>query len=130
MLSGEAPLTMVPALAVLPHVKLGRARALAITSARRAAALPDVPTVAEAGVPGFEASQWYGVLVPAKTPPEIVSRLNAECVKIVQDPDFTARLAAEASLPGGTTPQQFGEYFQREIAKWAKVVQRSGARVE
>jgi tripartite-type tricarboxylate transporter receptor subunit TctC len=129
LLGGEVSLTMVPALSVLPQIKAGRVRTLAITSARRAAAFPDLPTVAES-VPGYEASQWYGVLVPAKTPDPIIAQLNSECVKIVQNPEFTARLTSEASIPGGTTPQQFGAYFKEEVTKWAKVVKFSGARVD
>ena len=130
VLSGEAPLTMVPALAVMPHVQSGRLRALAISSVQRAAVLPNLPTVAESGVPGYEASQWYGVMAPAGTPESIVARLHLELVKIVQSPDMTARLAAEAAIPVGSTPQQFAAYLQEEIVKWAKVVRFSGARLD
>jgi tripartite-type tricarboxylate transporter receptor subunit TctC len=130
VISGESSLTMVPALSVLPHIKTGKLNALAITSARRAAALPQLPTVAESGVPGYEASQWYGIVVPARTPVQVIDRLNAECVKIIQASDLTARLVSEASIPAGTTPQQFASYFKEEIAKWAKAVKLSGARVE
>jgi tripartite-type tricarboxylate transporter receptor subunit TctC len=130
VLSGESPLTMVPALAVMPHVQSGRLRALAISSVRRADALPDLPTVAESGLPGYEASQWYGVMVPTGTPENIVTRLNAELVKIVHSPDMTARLAAEASIPFGSTPQQFAAYLQEEIVKWARVVKFSGAKLD
>ena len=130
VLSGEAPLTMVPALAVMPHVQSGRLRALAISSVQRAAVLPDLPTVAESGVPGYEASQWYGVMAPAGTPESIVARLHLELVKIVQSPDMTARLAAEAAIPVGSTPQQFAAYLQEEIVKWSRVVRFSGARLD
>jgi tripartite-type tricarboxylate transporter receptor subunit TctC len=130
VLSGEAPLTMVPALAVMPHVQSGRLRALAISSTQRAAVLPELPTVAEAGLPGYEASQWYGIMVPATTPENIVSRLHADLVKIVQSPDMNARLAAEASIPVGSTPQQFSAYLQEEIVKWSRVVKFSGARLD
>ena len=130
VLSGEALLTMVPALAVIPFVQSGRLRALAISSLQRAAALPDLPTVAESGVRGYEASQWYGIMAPAATPDAIVARLHAELVKIVQSPDMTARMAAEASIPVGSTPQQFSAYLQEEIVKWARVIKASGAKLD
>jgi tripartite-type tricarboxylate transporter receptor subunit TctC len=130
VLSGEAPLTMVPALAVIPFVQSGRLRALAVSSLQRTAALPDLPTVAESGVTGYEASQWYGIMAPANTSETIVAKLHAELVKIVQSPDMTARLAAEASIPIGSTPQQFTAYLQEEIVKWARVIKTSGARVD
>ena len=130
VLSGEAPLTMAPALVVLPHVKTARMRALAITSKERSKTLPDLPTVAESGVPGYEASQWYGLMAPAGTPDAIVARLNGELVKIVKSPDMSARLATEASIPIGSTPQEFSSYLKEEIVKWARAVKLSGARVE
>jgi tripartite-type tricarboxylate transporter receptor subunit TctC len=89
-----------------------------------------LPTVAEAGVRGYEASQWYGVLVPAGTPRNIVTRLNRELVAIVTNPDFKARLLTQATMVSGTTPEAFAAYFKSEIAKWGKVVKFSGARVE
>jgi tripartite-type tricarboxylate transporter receptor subunit TctC len=130
VVSGEAPLIMATALAVLPHVKAGRMRLLAISSLKRVASLPDLPTVNESGVPGYEASQWYGLMAPTGTPEPIVRRLNTEMVKIVKSPDMVAWLAADASIPIGSTPAEFGTYLQQEITKWAKVVQVSGARVD
>ena len=130
VLSGEAPLTMVPALAVMPHVQSGRLRALAITSTQRAPTFPDLPTVAESGLPGYEAAQWYGAMLPLGTPERIVTRLNSDLVKIVQLPDVNARLVAEASIPIGSTRQQFAAYLQEEMTKWAQVVRFSGARVD
>jgi tripartite-type tricarboxylate transporter receptor subunit TctC len=130
LLAGEVPLMLAPALTVLPHVQTGRLRALAITSAKRSEALPDVPMVAESGVPGYEASQWYGVLVPRGTPPAIVERLNREIVAIMHQPDVQARLAREGSIAIGDTPQEFAAYLKSEIAKWSHVVKVSGARVD
>lgn len=130
ILSGEVPLMLAPALTVLPHVNNGKLRALAITSRSRSAALADLPTVAESGLPGYEASQWYGVLVPAGTPQEIVDHLNREIASIMRMADVTDRLAREGSIPIGDTPQQFSEYLRDEIVKWAKVVKISGARVD
>lgn len=130
VLSGEASLIIAPALSVLPHVRSGKLRALAITSVQRAVALPDLPTVAESGLPGYEASQWFGLLVPVGTPEGIVTRLNSESVKIMQTPEMNARLVAEASIPVGGTPQQFATFLRDEIVKWEKVVKFSGARVD
>jgi tripartite-type tricarboxylate transporter receptor subunit TctC len=130
LIAGEVSMTIAPTFTLLPHLATGKARALAITSLERSRAVPDVPTVAESGLPGYEVTQWYGVLVPAGTPQQIVTRLNSECVKIVRGPEFSARLVAEASIPGGTTPDAFGAYLKEEVAKWVKVVKLSGARVE
>jgi len=129
-LSGEAPVIFAPTIAILPHAKTGRLRALAITSIQRSAAVPDLATVAESGVPGFDTSQWYGILMPAGTPDAIVTRINGEAVKIVQGPDFTSRMVRDASIPIGSTPQELGAYLKNEIEKWAKVIKYSGARVE
>lgn len=129
-LSGEASVIMAPAISLLPHIKSGRLRALAITTSQRAAALSDLPTVAESGVPGFDAAQWYGILVPTGVPEQIIARLNSECVKVVQAPDFSSRMTRDASIPMGTSPQEFSAFLRDEIAKWAKVVKFSGARVD
>lgn len=130
VLSGEASVVVPPASVVLPQEKSGKLRALAICSASRFEAAPNVPTVAESGVAGYEASQWYGVMVPAGTPQAVVKRLNAELVRIVRNPDFKARMLAQATMVSGTTPEEFAAYMKDEIAKWSKVVKFSGARVE
>lgn len=114
----------------LPHIKAGKLRALAQTGAKRSPALPDVPTIAESGFPGFEATAWYGVLAPAKTPKPIVNRLNAELLKALKLPDVRERLAGLGFEIAATTPEQFGAYIRSEIKKWSKVVKASGARVE
>ena len=113
-----------------PHVKSGRVRALAVASAQRAKTMPDVPTFQEAGFGGFEASAWNAVLAPAGTPDEIVKRLNAAIVKIVNTPDIVDRLAAQGAEPVGDSPEQFGRYLEAEVAKWAKVVKASGAKLD
>ena len=114
----------------LPQIKAGKLRALAVTSATRAPALPDTPTVAEAGLPGFEASSWFGVLAPAGTPPDIVNKLNAEIAKWLTSPGAKEKLASVGANIAGGTPEDFARHIQAETAKWAKVVKESGAKVD
>jgi tripartite-type tricarboxylate transporter receptor subunit TctC len=130
LVSGEAPLMFAPALTVLPHINSGRIRALAITSSARAATLPKLPTVAESGLPGYEASQWYGLLAPAGVAPQIVSQLSARTVETMRDPSVTSRLASEGTIPLGGSADEFAAHLTSEIAKWAKVVRQSGATVD
>lgn len=101
----------------MPHVKSGRLRALAITSISRSPALPELPTVAESGLPGFEVGQWYGVLAPAGTPDTVVARLNSELVKVMQTPEVNEWLLREGSLPVGNTPREFAAYLKDDVAK-------------
>jgi len=114
----------------LPQIKAGKLRALAVTSATRAPALPDTPTVAESGLPGFEASSWFGVLAPAGTSPAIVAKLNAEIAKWLTSPEAKEKLAAVGANIAGGTPEDFARHIQAETAKWAKVVKESGAKVD
>ena len=114
----------------LPQIKAGKLRALAVTSAARAPALPDVPTVAEAGLPGFEASSWFGLLAPAGTPPTIVARLNAEVAKWLATPEAKDKLSKQGANAAGGTPEDFVKHIATETAKWAKVVKESGAKVD
>ena len=130
LLSGQIQLVFNQPLIALPYMKAGRLKALAITSAQRLAAVPDVPTVAEAGVPGFEATAWQGVVAPKGTPAAIVGKLQAEIAKILRLPDVGDRLAAEGSQPGGNTPAEFGAFIKDEIAKWGKVAKQSGAKAD
>jgi tripartite-type tricarboxylate transporter receptor subunit TctC len=113
-----------------PHNRAGRVRALAVSRSTRALALPDVPTVAEAGLPGYEATNATGVLAPAGTPREIVMKLQQEVARILKLPDVRNRLVGLGTEPVGSTPEQFGEYIRAEIAKWAKVVKATGMELQ
>lgn len=122
LVGDEVDVMLSPALTVLPFIKTGRLRALAMTGATRSTAFPDIPTIAESGLPGYEASQWYAVFAPAGTPADIVARLNRELVKIVHSPDVEKVFALEGSEPIGGTPEELGQYFKSEIARWAKTI--------
>jgi tripartite-type tricarboxylate transporter receptor subunit TctC len=114
----------------LPHVKDGKLRALAVTSLKRSPAMPELPTLDEAGLPGFEANTWHGVVLPAGAQAEVVTRLNREIVAILHLPDVVERLSAQGAEPVGSTPEEFAAYIRSETAKWAKVVRESGAKAE
>jgi tripartite-type tricarboxylate transporter receptor subunit TctC len=122
VLAGTVDCTFTGSPAVLPHVKSGRLRAIAVSSAQRLPVLPDVPTVAESGISGFEADQWYGLVAPAGLPAAQVSRLNTEVNKALALPDVAQQLAVEGAVPVPTTPQAFGDLIRREIPRWAEVV--------
>ena len=130
LISGEASVGFPGSSAASPHVKSGRLRGLAVTTAKRSPVAPDVPPMAEVGVPGYEASGWYGLMVPAKTPPEIIARLHAESIKALNRPDVKERFAATDLEPVGAGPEQFGAHIRSEIDKWAKVVKATGMKVE
>jgi tripartite-type tricarboxylate transporter receptor subunit TctC len=126
VLAGRVPLmssTMPPA---LPHIKSGKVRAIAVTSAKRSAALPDVPTVAESGVAGYEAIAWQGLVTPAGTPKPVISRINAEFVKALKQPDVAAKLNEQGFETVASTPEWFAQYTRTEIAKWSKVIKAAG----
>jgi tripartite-type tricarboxylate transporter receptor subunit TctC len=117
----------------LPHVKSGKLKALAVTSSQRSAALPDVPTIAEAGGPtlkGYEASSWFGLLAPAGTPADIASRVQIETAKAIASPAFKERLQSQGAIPSGMTPAEFVRFIDAETKKWAQVVKVSGAKVD
>jgi tripartite-type tricarboxylate transporter receptor subunit TctC len=122
VIAGQVDATFTGAPAVLPHVKSGRLRALAVSSAQRIAPLPDVPTVAESGFPGWEADQWYGVVAPAGTSAARVAQLNAEINRALALADVAQQLAVEGAVPMPGTPKAFGELIAREIPRWAEVV--------
>jgi len=122
LVGGQVTMTFANLTTVIPFAKAGRLRALAVTSAKRSAALPDLPTMAEAGVPGFEAATWNGLLAPAATPREIVARLNADIVKVLKMPETRDKLAANALEPIGDSSDAFGAHIAAEIERWAKVV--------
>ncbi len=130
LLSGEVQLTPSGVLVLMPLARAGRIKLLATTSAKRIAVAPEVPTVAESGVPGYAVSGWWGVLAPAATPRAIVQRLNSVIVNALQSADLRERLAADGIEPAGGTPEAFAEHLKREIAMWSKVVRESGARAE
>jgi len=111
-------------------IKGGKLRAIAVTSATRAAALPDVPTIAESGLPGFEASSWFGVLAPAATPHEIVAKLNGTIALWLATPEAKEKLLAQGAIAAGGSPEDFARHIDRETAKWAKVVKASGAHID
>jgi tripartite-type tricarboxylate transporter receptor subunit TctC len=114
----------------LPQIKGGKVRALANAGAKRATALPDVPTVAEQGLPGFDASSWFGVVAPVKTPAPVLAKLTAEIEKIMKDPEVIARIHELGAEPGNLTGKAFADFMQRETAKWGEVIRKSGARAD
>lgn len=128
--AGEASVGIYSVSATFPHIKAGRLRALAATGEKRSASVPDLPTVAEAGVPGYDVSTWFGVLAPAGTPKSIIAKLHGELTRIVQLPEIKERLAANDFEPVGSTPDEFGAFIRKEMVKWAKVVKASGATVD
>ena len=130
LLAGQVQLASMGLPVALPHVHSGKLRAIAVTGAARSALLPDVPTVSEAGLPGFEVTSWYGVFAPAGLPADIVVKLNSEIGSAVTAPDVKERLAALGAEPSVKTPDQFARYVREEITKWAKVVKDSGAKAE
>ncbi|MBI4191837.1 MAG: tripartite tricarboxylate transporter substrate binding protein [Betaproteobacteria bacterium] len=130
LLAGQVQVMVSGMLSVTPHIKVGKLRPLAVTGARRSPAVPEVPTIAESGFPGFEATAWYGVLAPAGTPKPIVTRLHDEMVRALQLPDIRDRFNNVGFELVGSTPEAFGAYIKTEIKKWAKVVKASGAKPE
>ena len=115
---------------VIQHVKGGRMKALAVSSAKRSPAAPDVPTVAESGVPGFDVTVWFGLLAPAGVPREIIQRLNAECVRIIGTHEVTERFRNQGVEPRTGTPEQFGDLVKSEVVRWAKVIKDAGIKAE
>jgi len=130
LMGGQLTFMFADALAAGPQIKAGKLRGLAVSSPRRFAFVPDLPTVAEAGVPGFSASGWTGLVAPAGTPQAVIRKLNAEVVRVLPLPDVKEKLAGDGSEFGKNTPAEFRAFIKAEIAKWAKVVKASGARVE
>jgi tripartite-type tricarboxylate transporter receptor subunit TctC len=122
VLGGHVPLLFLTVVSSLPQVKAGRLRGLGVSGAKRLAIAPEFPTIAESGLKGFEVSGWYGILAPAGTPAPVITRLNTEIVAILRSPELKERLAADGSEAVGSTPQEFADHLNREIAKWGKVV--------
>jgi len=130
LMGGQVALMFSNQLGVLPHIKAGKLKALGVASAERSAALPDVPTFAEAGFPDFKVSVWWGVMGPAGMPKEIVNQLNREIVAGLSSPEMKGRLQAMSAQPIGGTPEQFAAFFAAETKRWAPIVKASGAKAD
>ena len=130
LIGGQVFMTFGTSLSVVPHVRSGRLRALATTGAQRMRAMPDIPTIAESGVPGYEATLWYGFVGPAHIPPEIVRRLNAEIGAVLLLPDVREHLASQGMEATPNTPEQFAKLLVSDLDRWARVIERAGVRVE
>ena len=130
LLGGHIPMMFDSTIAIMPHIKSGKVKPIAISSAKRSPLLPDVPTFAEAGLPQIESYAWYGMFAPAKTPANVVAKINAEAIKVMKAPEFQKVLADTGSDFVGDTPANFGKFVQAEHARWSKVVKDSGATVD
>ena len=130
LIGGQVQLMFDSMPSAMPHVKAGKLRPLAVTTAKRSAAVSDLPTIAEAGVPGYDISTWYGLWAPKGTPREITERIAAETAKILKLPDVRERYAALGAEPVGSTPDEFSAYCRSELTKWAKIVKESGAKAD
>jgi tripartite-type tricarboxylate transporter receptor subunit TctC len=130
VLSGQVPAQFDNILTIYPLSKAGKLRALGVSTAQRSPLAPEVPTVAEAGVPGYDANAWFGLFVPAATPKDVITRLNTEINKALQTPDMRERLRLLGATPGSGSPDQFAAFFRDELAKWSKVVKSAGVRVD
>ncbi|MDM0119703.1 tripartite tricarboxylate transporter substrate binding protein [Variovorax arabinosiphilus] len=129
-MGGQTQLMFDTMLSAMPHVKAGKLKALAVTSATRSPVAPDLPTVAESGLPGYEAIAWNGLLAPAGTPPEVLARLSAELKKVLAAPDVKDKFEAQGFAASWNSPEDFGRFMSAEVDKWAKVVKVSGAKVD
>ena len=130
LVGGQIDLMFAPAETVMPHVQAGRLRALAVTSARRATALPQLPTAAESGLPGYEAIGWFGLLAPVGTPPELVAKISADANKAMADDEVRRKMLAVGAEPSGNTPEAFARFIRDDMAKWAKLMAERGIKPE
>jgi tripartite-type tricarboxylate transporter receptor subunit TctC len=130
VLSGNVQMTFDTIASAVPQIRAGRLRPLGVSALKRSGAIPDVPTVSESGLDGYEAGSWFGFLAPAKTPRGIVTKLHGEIIKAMKLPEVQERLATLGLEPVGNTPAQFGEQIRRDLAKWGKVVQAAGIQPE
>ena len=130
LVGGQIALMFSSMISVLPQVRNGKLKTIAVTTAQRIKVLPDVPTIAESGVPGYEASLWYGILAPARTPEPIVRKMNAELGTALKTPDVVEKLSTQGVEPHHTSPEQFGALIRNEMRKWTKVIQASGVKAD
>jgi tripartite-type tricarboxylate transporter receptor subunit TctC len=130
VISGQVQLYFSTIPTLLPHIRSGKMRPIAVTAAKRVGDLPQVPTVAESGYPGFEAVTWFGVLGPARLPKDVVARLNADIDKALKDPELRKKMDAQGADPLGGTPEQFARLIRDDIARWAPIVKASGAKID
>jgi tripartite-type tricarboxylate transporter receptor subunit TctC len=130
VMGGQIAVTIDNMPPYVPQVRAGKIRALAVSTAKRSSALPDLPTIAEAGVQGYEAGAWFGLLAPAGTPKAIVAQLSAESARILKLPDISKRISELGAEPVGSTPEQFAELIKTEIAKWAKVIKDANVELQ
>lgn len=130
LLSGETMFKFDNIVTTLPAARNGKLRALAVTTITRSSAAPEIPTIAESGVPGYDANAWFGVFVPAGTPPEIIGRLNAEITKILKQPQVREKLLSLGGEPVGNTPGEFGDFFRNEVEKWGKVIRAGNMQID
>lgn len=130
LIGGEVKLGFGPLLPAIPHVKAGRLKALGVSGLKRSSGAPDIPTIAEQGLPGFEVNSWYGVFVPSKTPKPVVARLNKELVRALALPDVKERLSRDGVEPGSSTPEQLNAVVQAEKKLWTKVIKDAGIKVQ
>ena len=130
VLSGETSMLFSPVTIAIPHTKSGKLRALGVTTAKRSKLVPDLPTIGESGLPGYEVTQWYGMQVPAGTPKDVIAKINGEVGKILAMPDIVEKLVLFGAEPAPSTPEFMTAYVKSEVEKWAKVVKASGAKVD
>jgi tripartite-type tricarboxylate transporter receptor subunit TctC len=130
MISGQVHVMFDAMPTALPQVKANRLRPLAVTTAKRSLQMPELPTVAEAGLPGYEAAGWFGYAAPARTPRDIIGKLNTEIVRILKLPDVRERLIAQGAEPVGDSPEEFAKFIQSEAAKWGKVIRALNLKIE
>lgn len=130
LLAGRVSLMFTSSGTVLPHVKAGKLKAIAVTSKKRLASLPELPTVDESGIPGYEVTGWYGVVAPARTPAAVIERLNSEIVRIVQEPEIDKRLSNLGVIPTTSTPRELANVILADSAKWARVIKQAGIRAD
>ena len=130
LIGGHIPLMISSMISTLPHVRSGKLRIIALTTGKRSQAIPEVPTIAESGVPGYDATLWYGVLAPARTPDAIIKRMSAELAATLRNPEVAEKLSTQAVEPYHTSPEQFAALIRTELEKWSKVIRASGVKAD